>query len=161
MAIIHNGKTVIGRYHGSTEIIAKYHGSNLVWQKSRLPVEYREVEYIESTGSQYIDTGYVRTGNINKVEIKYNYLSTNTTNGCTLYGYSKSLVRTPYITNFNETGSSKLAIYGSGGKWLSFTSARDTVHTSVIETNNQNKTWKFTHDKFCIICSKKSNRRNT
>lgn len=31
-------------------------GSTVLW-KIRLPVEYQEVEYLESTGTQYIDTG--------------------------------------------------------------------------------------------------------
>lgn len=31
----------------------------MVQKKSRLPSEYQEVEYLESTGTQYIDTGYI------------------------------------------------------------------------------------------------------
>ena len=32
-------------------------------KSSRLPSEYQEVEYIESTGTQYIDTGLTPNGN--------------------------------------------------------------------------------------------------
>jgi len=42
--------------------ILVWDNDNQVWvvrQPSRLPAEYQEVEYIESTGTQYIDTGYV------------------------------------------------------------------------------------------------------
>ena len=31
---------------------------NVLWQKSGLPREYKKVEYIESSGKQYFDTGY-------------------------------------------------------------------------------------------------------
>ena len=36
---------------------------NVIVKKSRLPKEYQEIEYIESTGTQYIDTGIKHTGN--------------------------------------------------------------------------------------------------
>lgn len=35
------------------------YNNDVVWEKKRLPVEYQEVEYIESNGTQYIDTGIV------------------------------------------------------------------------------------------------------
>lgn len=34
-----------------------YKGNKLVFFKGLLPKEYQEVEYLESTGTQYIDTG--------------------------------------------------------------------------------------------------------
>ena len=37
------------------------YNNDVVWQKRRLPNEYQEVEYLESTGTQYIDTGYAFT----------------------------------------------------------------------------------------------------
>lgn len=48
-------------YYGSNKVkinnIEKgYYGSNLIYKKSRLPSGFQEVEYIESTGTQYIDT---------------------------------------------------------------------------------------------------------
>ena len=32
-------------------------GSTVLWERTGLPAEYQEVEYLESTGTQYIDTG--------------------------------------------------------------------------------------------------------
>lgn len=32
-------------------------GATVLWERTGLPVEYQEVEYLESTGTQYIDTG--------------------------------------------------------------------------------------------------------
>lgn len=45
----------------------KYYLAN--YKKSILPSEYQQVEYLESTGTQYIDTGFKPTGNT-KVKIK-------------------------------------------------------------------------------------------
>lgn len=36
-------------------------GATVLWKKTGLPAEYQEVEYIESTGTQYIDTGIAST----------------------------------------------------------------------------------------------------
>lgn len=44
-------------------------GNNLECVKTKLPSEYQEVEYIESTGTQYIDTGY-KANNNSSVEIE-------------------------------------------------------------------------------------------
>lgn len=53
---------------------------------SRLPSDYQEVEYIESSGAQYIDTGYVAYGDI---EVICNALGT-ANNSSALYGARKS-----------------------------------------------------------------------
>lgn len=42
-------------YKGSTKIIKRYKGTDVIYRG--LPSAYQEVEYIESTGTQYIDTG--------------------------------------------------------------------------------------------------------
>lgn len=49
--------------------------------QSRLPNEYQEVEYIESTGTQYIDTTYIPNSNT-KIEMK---LSNSSTSDFALY----------------------------------------------------------------------------
>lgn len=46
---------------GSTPAQRLYRGETLLWQRSRLPFEYKEVKYIESTGTQYINTGFKPT----------------------------------------------------------------------------------------------------
>ena len=64
-------------YKGNTKIDSIYHGLNLVYKSSLLPSGYTELEYLESTGTQYIDTGYKPNGNT-KVEIKYQTPTQNT-----------------------------------------------------------------------------------
>lgn len=48
-------------YAGDRAVKAVYRGEDLVWKKSRLPDGYQEVEWIESSGTQYIDTGHFLT----------------------------------------------------------------------------------------------------
>ena len=65
-------------YLGTTEIAKVYLGTNLVYQKkssSTLPYD-AEIEYLEATGTQYIDTGIKPTTNF-KSEIKGQYLQNN------------------------------------------------------------------------------------
>ena len=40
---------------------------------SQLPIEYQEVEYIESSGTQYIDTGYKPTSNNLRIACEFKY----------------------------------------------------------------------------------------
>ena len=44
----------------------------------KLPDEYRQVEYIESSGTQYIDTGHYPSSNNDELEIQANYVGGNT-----------------------------------------------------------------------------------
>lgn len=56
---IYIGNTKIGQmYLGSTEIAEAYLGSTKVYDKGGLPYD-AQVEYLESSGTQYIDTGIV------------------------------------------------------------------------------------------------------
>lgn len=62
---IKKGTTSIGKvYVGNKEIDRIYKGSTLVYQNILLPREYQQVEYLESTGTQYIDTGVQTSTNI-------------------------------------------------------------------------------------------------
>ena len=49
---------------------------NIAEKKSLLPVDYTEVEYIESTGTQYIDTGYYANSNTH-LFVKFSYIQKN------------------------------------------------------------------------------------
>jgi len=66
---------------------------------SRLPDEYQEVEYIESTGTQYIDTGLKCSNNLSVELVSdsngFSYLASKTRNGgrnVSAYGAGNSLV---------------------------------------------------------------------
>lgn len=45
------------------EVYSIASGSEILWQKSELPIGYQKVEYIEGTGEQYFDTGFIPNSN--------------------------------------------------------------------------------------------------
>ena len=57
MAIYKGNTKIVKLYKGSTQIVKRYKGTDLIYSASRLPAEFQEVEYIESSGTQYIDSG--------------------------------------------------------------------------------------------------------
>ena len=75
-----------------------------------VPDEYQEVEYLESTGTQYIDTGYFPNSNT-KVEIKFMGLDNNPTGALPLFGSRKNAENKSF-TVFYTTGSIGRIDYG-------------------------------------------------
>lgn len=63
-------KKVVGLYKGTTKIVKRYKGTSLIYSSSRLPSAYQEVEYVEGTGTQYIDLGITPT-NTMTLELKF------------------------------------------------------------------------------------------
>lgn len=55
---IYKGTNNLSLAKGTIPISSVYKGTTLVYSASRLPSAFQEVEYIESTGTQYIDTGF-------------------------------------------------------------------------------------------------------
>ena len=54
---IYKGNTkIVKLYKGTAQIVKRYKGTNIIYSASRLPAEFQEVEYLESTRTQYIDT---------------------------------------------------------------------------------------------------------
>lgn len=49
-------RAVKALYLGSQKVGKVYQGGKLLWEYAKLPKEYQEVEYLCSTGTQYIDT---------------------------------------------------------------------------------------------------------
>jgi hypothetical protein len=83
------GNTAIkGLFLGVNELDKIYLGNNLIYSKSRLPNDYQEVEYIESTGTQYILTNNVYPQNGDKLEIEayLRYSSFSDLNNRTYFG---------------------------------------------------------------------------
>lgn len=59
---IYKGNTkIVKLYKGTTQIVKRYKGTNIIYSASRLPAEFQEVEYLESSGTQYIDSGLLST----------------------------------------------------------------------------------------------------
>ena len=49
---------------GSSVIHKIYKGSTIIYTSAMLPSKYQKIDYIESTGTQYIDTNYMLKGNL-------------------------------------------------------------------------------------------------
>lgn len=61
MSFSFNGNTPRKIIFNNQDVKKLIYNNDVVWEKKRLPAEYQEVEYIESTGTQYIDTGIAST----------------------------------------------------------------------------------------------------
>lgn len=70
MSFNFNGNTPKEIFFNNQEVKKLIYNGNVVWKKTRLPRLYTEVEYIESTGEEYIDIGITGTNNT-KVDIEF------------------------------------------------------------------------------------------
>lgn len=69
-------------------------GATVLWERTGLPAEYQEVEYLESTGTQYIDTGMVLN---NGCVITLDFLIADSAVNRIVYGWRrKGLFTQPY-----------------------------------------------------------------
>lgn len=101
---------------------------------SQLPTEYQEVEYIESSGTQYIDTGVVATSGF-EIDIKINIDTVTGSMAPILYAHEPS---EPYKRNFIAYNSSKQMEIDAGDK-ITQTSVTlkgdDVIKASNVENN--------------------------
>ena len=101
---------------------------------SQLPTEYQEVEYIQSSGTQYIDTGVVATSGF-EIDIKINI---DTVTGSWAPILSAHELSAPYKRNFIAYTSSKEMEIDAGDK-ITQTSVTltgdDVIKASNVENN--------------------------
>ena len=101
---------------------------------SQLPTEYQEVEYIQSSGTQYIDTGVVATSGF-EIDIKINI---DTVTGSWAPILSAHELSAPYKRNFIAYTSSKKMEIDAGDK-ITQTSVTltgdDVIKASNVENN--------------------------
>lgn len=75
----------------------------VLYENISLPTGYQEVDYIQATGTQYIDTGYVLKSNKVKVELSAAWTGTNTGTFATYVGFMPSAT-TPRFGLHNYSG---------------------------------------------------------
>ena len=81
--------------------------------KNRVPSEYEEVAYIESSGTQYIDTGVYLNGDGNKAEIEYEFDSSVEAGYKTLFGAQNNQnLMTLYTGSGYACGNSTIGVVG-------------------------------------------------
>ena len=99
-----------------------------VWQMSVLPLEYQQVEYIASSGTQWIDTGTTfgyNASNYSEVYVKMEWLS-NVTDERIPFGLRNSNGDTYMCFGYNGASNRQNWYLGSG----SFTYSTDTPSTA-------------------------------
>ena len=105
-----------------------------------LPEEYQEVEYLESSGSQYIDTGHVFTG---KTTFDLDILETQHGNSewCMFIGTRTSSGTTHMLMNCNTTGFIG-GDYGTAGSAFQGSSSNMLNNLAHIETRIESSNYK-------------------
>lgn len=108
------------------------------WSEHSLPAEYRRVEYLESTGEQWIDTGVAVSNHLGiEATIKFNSLSATQVNG----GYSTTGGGTTYRADFAGVSNGKFFMGCSGNPVTISIPADTSKHHFGI--NTQYGTWRI------------------
>ena len=160
MAIYKGDKEIVGLYKGPTEIIKRYKGNNLIYDvfkwlpysyeyiynslvpqyinKSGIPEEYQEVKYIESTGTQYIDTGLVPSVNHSfSIKFSVGYLGNCVAFGSRTSGNYASSLNQIYLNVTNNNEIKLFNIFGTNDLVLNDNVEANTVFTyKNIQNNN-------------------------
>jgi len=101
--------------------------------EDRLPSTYQEVEYLKTTGSQYINTGYLPSRNV-KIDTTFSAVSANTT----LFGASKDTNhRFNFFVNSNYAIGYRLFSNTSSQSNTILTITSDTKHNIVFDVKNK------------------------
>ena len=159
--------TISGVYVGSTQYSSIYYGSNLIWPTaapSRLPAGYTELEYIQASGSQYIDLNIQLYATLNTnydIAIKFN-ADTNNSNQATMFCCQDSDT-SPWPGTFIRTRNTDNAIIG---RYIGGTAKDNKIGTTsniielpvktspnknVTNLNNNNSTHQYGTALFCAF----------
>lgn len=101
---------------------------------SRVPVGYTEVEWIQSSGSQYIDTGYVITSENMRVVIKFAYTAAHS--DATLFGSETTGITGSGEYSICPYGNPQFFVGGSKGLKSAYEPSLNEVCTLDITANN-------------------------
>lgn len=126
---------------GSTEASAMYIGSTLVWQQNQLPYDC-QIEYLESSGTQFIDTGIFITGPYT-AEIVFEKPTNQTSGYAKLIGVGNE-ANAAYqycILEIDNTNRNKLRCSNRDGERkssVSITLDSSNIHDIIIENPDAN-----------------------
>lgn len=127
----------------------------MYWKGERLPNEYQELEYIESTGTQYIDTGWFPKSTNLEVSFKIMALQSMATSSIcgdenanytnarwlfTLYGQRNDWQQYPLIGTWNNTSGSGYHISTPKNKIVSATIKYNNGVTTCLSSEGDNWT---------------------
>ncbi len=129
--MINIGGNIAEMYVENISIGSAYVGSQLVWEKNSPVLPYdAEVEYIQSSGTQYIDTGIIYDSTV-KVETKMRMLDRA---ACSLFGlyYNDGTARRWSLTAGNNNGRLYYYLNTVTNKYKSFTA--NTWYTFILDS---------------------------
>lgn len=134
MATSFDGLNITDVRFGTIPADRLYKGNTLIWERNkRLPVEYQEVEYIESTGTQYIDTDVnVSTNNKIIMDLQFTDATYQQING----GYYIYRPSSTSYTVRNDIGVASTGMFFMGASTTSITTdvtADTNRHTFMID----------------------------
>lgn len=107
-----------------------------------IPSTYTGVEYLESSGTQYINTG-ILCDQIGRIECKFMYTSNTTSGGNFAYLYGAELSSDPWNSFFvrmHKSGSTYTFENTAFGSQLEYSFATNTMYTW-SQMINQDKSW--------------------
>lgn len=102
-------------FKGNTKIGRIYKGTSLVYQSSLLPSGYTACEYLESSGMQYIDTGYYAT-NTSGINIDYAYTASGNAGLCGIYQPRTPRTDTLFVTTLSGQTSTEIYLISRGAE---------------------------------------------
>ena len=118
--------------------IPKYFNKRIYINDLHLPYEYVAVEYIQSSGTQYINTQYIAKNN-SGIEVEYAYVSSGNAGVCGIYQSSEPRTDTLFITTNSGQTSSNVFMASRGNTVdTSVSIAIGTKYTSSINFLNDN-----------------------
>lgn len=137
MSFSFNGNTPRKITFNNQDVKKLIYNNNVVWEKKRLPVEYQEVEYIESTGTQYIQTSVAPSDNF-RMDLKtyttcvgsYYLAGVRRGSSTTIFGQTGSTTNKSVAASVNGTGVSAST---DGVSWSRRTSGQ--IYEIMLRTN--------------------------
>ena len=116
------------------------HTLTAIWEKdpNYVPKEYQQVEYIKSTGTQYIDTGVKFNSNVDKFELTYQANDADTNYFIAGSGWQEA----GYVWVYSYKGGSRFSTYikdtdGSQRQFFGFDGPDTSIHKVVYDAKKQ------------------------
>lgn len=114
---------------GSTEIVKAYLGSDVVFQNN-VPLPYdAEIEYLESTGTQWINTGHHQNTRNFEIKMRFQWCGTNNNKFETFIGYMAASSTTP-----------RAGFHKYTGKWM-FGTGVTSISNVAVDKNTHDLFW--------------------
>ena len=143
MSIYVGNRKFAGGYLGERKILELYNGYDLVYRANLLPDGYAQLEYLQSSRTQYIDTGILSPTGNHKILVDIEMpLASNS--GTTLFGTRESTAQRWGNPYFATATSTSIYVGGTTGI-LSQPWAQNGRAEFSVEANNINKVVTVSH----------------